>query len=328
MSIKDIKEKLKKAKATTWIAFWGLIGVFGGIIQVQRQISNQDKQIQIQQSQFNKQLCNTRFSSAIELLGSQSESTRIGGAYSLYFLANEYDEYLNPICEILCAHIRYNLLKNIDEHIEFDYSRKKISQEIQAFVDLLFLREDQNKEVIFDVCKKNLRDVVIDGINLSHTTLSNVDFSESFLTHDNFKDAKLNNVNFLSRQHLKSSSFLDVDFENAELCDVNFGGTLLYGGKFINAKFSNVNFSDATLQGIEIVPEEKVNFENATLSNVRFERAKLIGNKFTNAILINVDFTDAILEGEIDFTGTVLDGYSYAEITRPGRSLELTKTKE
>ena len=72
----------------------------------------------------------------------------------------------------------------------------------------------------------------------------------------------------------------------------------------------------------------EVNFEDATLNNVSFGRAKLVESKFTNAILSNVDFSDAILEGKVDFTGTALDGYSYAEITSPGRSLELTKTKE
>ena len=104
MSIKEIISKIKgfiSKYKITWIVFLGIIG----IIQVQLQITKQEKQIQVQQEQFEKQFRNTRFSSGVELLGSPNESARIGGAYNLYCLANEYpNEYLNLVCEILCAH--------------------------------------------------------------------------------------------------------------------------------------------------------------------------------------------------------------------------------
>ena len=48
---------------------------------------------------------------------------------------------------------------------------------------------------------------------------------------------------------------------------------------------------------------------------------------FSDATLTNVYFWDAKLE-IIAFNGTVLEGYSYEEITRYGRSLELTKAKD
>ena len=99
---------------TPWIAFWAFWGIVVGVIQGNRQISEQNEQIKTQKVQFldqmnmqEKQLRETRFSSGVGLLGSVNESARIGGAYHLYFLANEFkDDYQETVCEILCAHIR------------------------------------------------------------------------------------------------------------------------------------------------------------------------------------------------------------------------------
>lgn len=60
---------------------------------------------------------------------------------------------------------------------------------------------------------------------------------------------------------------------------------------------------------------------------MRFTRAKLNAVDFNDAKLIEVDFYDAILS-EINFKGTSLEKYHYNEITKQGRSRELTSTTE
>ena len=277
MRIKEITSKIKrffnKYYKATWFVLIGLIG----IIQVQLQIANQSKQIRIQREQSNKQLRDTRFSSGVELLGNLNESARIGGAYNLYFLANEYpSEYLNPVCEILCAHIR-TITTEKEYHEKYV---KQPSNETQTILRLLFIKNKQDN-IIFNECYKNLEGVFFYGINFSLTTLNNV----------NLQYAKLNDVIF------RNDTISNVDFSNATISNIDFAHAILNNVDFWDdATLSNVDFALAQLNN--------VSFWNASLNNVRFLRVKLEDVNFSNAKLKDVDFTNAISnKGNIDFRG-------------------------
>jgi len=244
--------------------------------QFETQIEKQNTQIQIQQ----KQLRDSRFSSGVELLGNINESARIGGAYNLYFLANEHqDEYLHPVCEILCAHIR-----TITSDKTYQKNNKeKPSNETQTILNLLF-KKNKNDELIFDDCKKNLVGTFLDGADFIKAILSSVDFINTTLNSVDFTDAILNFVNF----------------EDAKL-HVNLLG----------AKLSSVNFSNATLNSVDFI--------YATFNTIWFESAKFNSVSFGGAKFLDfVDFSDAKFDGEIDFTGTVFEGDSFDEITECG----------
>jgi len=285
---------------TAWIAFWGLLGIAGGIIQVQRQISNQDKQ-----------LLHTRFSSGVELLGNQNESARIGGAYNLYFLASENPEYVEPVCEILCAHLR-TITGKKEYREKYD---EKSSNEIQTILDLLF--KEKNGKLIFDKCKKNLRGVYFNGINLREATLSHVDFRvETILNDVDFADATLSHVDFAWGDNTLSN----VAFFDATLSHV----------RFRQVSLNSVYFSEATLSGVEFsgVEFSSVSFYKSTLSEIKFWGGILSDVSFWDATLNNVDFSNAKFENHIDFRGTPLEGKTPEEITCYGCSGELTKSKE
>lgn len=249
---------------TIWVAFFGLLGIFGGVIQVQ-------KQIQIQQ----KQLHDTRFSSSVELLGNQNESARIGGIYNLYFLAKEYpDEYLYPVCEIFCAHIR---TITSDKIYQQKYE-ENASNEIIVILDFLF-KKRENK-LIFKNCYKDLRRVFLSGVYIHWAHLEHVNFGYATLNH--------------------------VGFGYGAFQDVNFNDAILTHQYFIDIKMNKVYFDHSIFcWGY---------FEDSDLSDVRFKFCKFN----------NFDFKDTKLE-RIDFEGTVFKNYSYDEITKKGRSLELTR---
>lgn len=321
-----------------------------------KQAENQDKQIQIQQ----KLLCDTRFSFGIELLGNQNESTRIGGAYHLYSLANEYpDEYLNPVCEIFCAHIRtITNGKNYQENY-----KEKPSNEIQTIIDLLF-KKNKDSNLIFDDCKKKLNNTFLNGIDFGNTTLNNVDFENVRISKVSFSYAKLNNVVFLfaklNNVQITSTVLNDINFSFTVLNDISFGNAKLNDiyfeyssltdvdfkiAKLSNVYFSdisaydtcpetilrNINFQDATLYNVyfnnDYLILDDSNFRNATLTNVYFNDANLSDVDFENAKLTNVDFSNAGLFG-VSFTKTVLSRYGSKVIDRKGCSIELTKPKE
>jgi uncharacterized protein YjbI with pentapeptide repeats len=206
--------------------------------QFETQIEKQNEQIEIGQ----KQLRDNRFSSGVNLLGNKNESIRMGGAYNLYFLARDFDEYRKCVCEILCGHIR-----TITSKMEYlKKHEKKPSNEIQTILNLLFQKQ---YELIFDECKKNLEGVTLNGAIFSEAVISDVNFVDAILCNVNFDQAVCNKLDFL----------------RAKLKHVKFGHTSLRNLNFWYTAFNNVDFSDA-----EFV-RQSINFRGTLLEHIPYE---------------------------------------------------------
>lgn len=125
-----------------WISLFGVFGVVYNISQNQKRITQQEKQLQAQTISEN----NTRFAKGVELLGNSQESTRIGGIYTLFFLAKEFQsDYKECIFKILCSHIT-----TITQDITYQKNHMDIpSNEIQTILNLLFKK---NRSCIF-ICR-------------------------------------------------------------------------------------------------------------------------------------------------------------------------------
>jgi len=368
---------------TVWFALGGIFGVVYNIILTQKritiqenqqyeqklqftkQIEKQDNQIEIQQKNFDaqikkqddqiqiqqKQLRDTRFSSGVELLGNQHESARIGGAYNLYFLANEHrDEYLEPVCEILCAHIRSI---TSDKEYQKKY-QEKTSNEIQTILHLLF-KKDKFDYLLFNDCPKNLSGTFLCKTDFTSAQLSNVDFCYAKLSNVEFYNANLSNVDFmyaeLNSVEFRNAKLNKVEFHKAKLNgvgfsfpeigmgrnryysatlnDVDFSGAELDKVKFHDAKLNKVEFHSAKLNEVEFSLFELggKRYLSAKLSDVKFFHAELNKVKFGKTELSDIDFWGAKLN-EVDFQGTILENCSYEEITDYGRSRKLTKSKD
>ena len=270
-----------------WIALGGIIGVVSIVKETQKRILLQEQQQESQRVQFekqnekqDKQLLDNRFSSCVELLGNPKESARIGCAYNLYFLADECpDDFLNPICEILCAHVR--TITNEKPYLE-KYGEKP-SNEVQTILNLLFQKDKQNN-LIFDECFKNFEGAFLGGAVLNGATLSNV----------NFRNAKFSIVDF------ESASLKKVDFVNAFLKNVNFNNSELFN---VNFMFSSCSY---------------VGFYNAILSKVDFRHVKFSDVDFWNAQLKEkVNYTETVLE-KLSREELIRPGHSF-EVTKSQR---------
>ena len=207
--------------------------------QFEAQIEKQNEQIGIQQ----KQLRDTRFSSGVKLLGNQNESTRIGGAYNLFFLARDFENYRECVCEILCGHIR-----TITNRKEYQKKyEKKPSNEIQTIINILFQKE---YGLIFDKYNKNFAGVTLNGANFSEAIISDVNFVDAILSKVLFEKATCNKVDFL----------------RAKLRNVKFGHATLRNLNFWHTNFSNVDFTNAELV------RQSINFRGTLLEHVPHEQ--------------------------------------------------------
>ena len=259
-----------------WVAVGGIIGVVFNIRLTQNRITGQEKLLNSQEDQFvqrielqykqyseqnnkqnkqiqilSKQSRDNRFSSGVELLGNTNESARIGAAFTLYFLANEFNEYRKLACEILCAHIR--TVTNKQEYKI--HHADKISNEIQTILDLLF-REEYG--FIFDSYHKNLAGAICYGANFSDDVLNNVNFKFVILNNANFSNAKLCDVDF------KDAKLSNINFESAKLSNINFFRVIFRNVSFERATFNHILFSFAKFQ-------EKIDFTGTSLADIPLE---------------------------------------------------------
>ena len=89
-----------------------------------------------------------RLKNAIEHLGNEKDSVRLGGIYELFHLAEDNEDLRRTALDILCAHIR----RTTSETIYRAVHRSKPSEEVQSLLTLLFVKEYE----VFKSCDINL----------------------------------------------------------------------------------------------------------------------------------------------------------------------------
>lgn len=115
-----------------------------------------------------------RLKNAIEHLGHNSDSVRLGGAYELFHLAEDNPELCLTVLDILCAHIRRTTTEG-----EYRKSHKsKPSEEVQSLLTLLFVQD----HTVFKGFHIDLHGSWLNGANLPGARLEKVD-----LTRTHFK---------------------------------------------------------------------------------------------------------------------------------------------
>lgn len=235
-----------------WIAVFGAIGVSINIIIHQQRLAKQQEQINIQA----KGERNNRFSKAVELLGNNRESVRIGAVHSLIFLAKEYrDEYKSVVHDILCSHIRTTTISK-DYQVE---NNEIPSNEIKTIFNLLFCKTESYD--FFDGLIPDLSGSFLKGIKLYNSSLNN-----AILTDVNLDNSILIKINFIQAQlgntTLRSSQLTDCDFRSATILN----------SKFINTVINRVHFEDSYISDS--------NFEESTLYSPHFEGANIINSHY------------------------------------------------
>ena len=258
-----------------------------------------------------------RFRNAIEHLGHESDSVRLGGAYELFHLAQDTEDLRQTVLDILCAHIRrttsedeyqkkHKVPEDVDPEEVEDVS--KPSEEVQSLLNLLFVQDhDVFKGLRADLGGSWMSGADLRTARLESAVLVGVDLQEANLTRANLQGANLDgaqlqgvdlkganlqraNVTWthLERTNLKETNLQGADLTRANLQGVDLKGANLQGVDFTRAKLQRVDLKGANLQGVDL--------KGANLQGANLQRAKLQGVVLWAAELQGVDLMEAQLQ--------------------------------
>ena len=201
----------------------GVVLVLQALMSYKRAKAMEDAVLKTEQGQRQERLKN-----AIEHLGHESVSVRLGGAYELFHLAQDTPALSRTILDILCGHIRWTTGREV-------YQREhpsKPSEEVQSLLVMLFV---QNHEVFRGI---------------------SADLQGSWLNGADLEGARLDNA-ILTRVHLHGAnlwkaSLRGTNFTEASLSGAFLGWAKLHGALFWGAKLYGAILHEAHLQGSEL----------------------------------------------------------------------------
>ena len=214
-----------------------------------------------------------RFKNAIEHLGHQSVSVRLGGAYELFHLAedttDEAKDLRQTVLDILCAHIRRTTGET--EYQETKYKWKP-SEEVQSLLTLLFVQEHK----VFKGCHINLQGSWLNGANLSRARLYGANLVETHLQGADLRESYLQGARlggaYLQETKLHSTHLHGADLVEAKLQDSELMKARLYGANLAKARLQRADLFDTHLQGSIL---KFAHVQGATLVSTRLQGANL-----------------------------------------------------
>ena len=230
-----------------------------------------------------------RLKNAIEHLGHESESVRLGGAYELFHLAKDTledtEKLSQTVLDILCAHIRRTTSKSKyrEKH------KSKPSEEVQSLLTLLFVQEYE----VFKGCHINLQGSWLNGADLKDARLWKARLTQVYLQGAELDKAHLQRANLvdahLEEVYLHEAQLQDANLRLARLQGANLEKASLQGAYLFSAWLQATDLREAHIQG--------ANLASARLQGADLSSARLQGADITWASLIGADLNQACIEG-------------------------------
>ena len=209
-----------------------------------------------------------RLKNAIEHLGHEKDSVRLGGAYELFHLAEDTKELRQTVLDILCAHIR----QTTGESAYRKTHQSKPSEEVQSLLTLLFVQ----KHEVFKGFPINLQGSWLNGVILIEARLEEAVLIKAHLQRSDLRRANLQEAELLE-SHLQ-----DADLRKANLRVANLEKACLQGADLRYARLHGTNLFRACLQGADL---HQAQLQGAELIEAQLQGANLGGAQLQGANL-------------------------------------------
>ena len=241
------EEHKNKTLTFLGIGMGGVLIALQALMSYKRAKAMEDAVLNTEQGQRQERLKN-----AIEHLGHESVSVRLGGAYELFHLAEDATEdaekLRQTVLDILCAHIR----QTTGERKYRRTHQSKPSEEIQSLLTLLFVQEYE----VFKGLRVDLQGSWLNGANLSGARLKKAILNRTHLEGTHLNGAHLQEA-FLSEAHLQRAFFRmtylqGVHLDEAHLEGAHLDEARLQGADLRMAYLQRAELREAYLQGASL----------------------------------------------------------------------------
>ncbi|WP_027185621.1 pentapeptide repeat-containing protein [Desulfovibrio inopinatus] len=270
-------------------------------------------------------LITDRFIKATEQLGSEKETIRIGGIYSLWRIAVDSTSESDKIAvlDTLAAFVRASGEDNTtdefqdeqEEEEEIKEDGDEIQKDIQAVMNLFAYRMKElkyKKKYKLDLSSAKLPFAKLQGskfpdnitVNFENTNLKGAILEGANLKKANLRRAILNETNLLC------TNLREADLWLARLSSAKLGGTNLRKANLERAMLCDTDLSKADLRGTNL---KKAILYRADLRGRKLKEADLQGAELDHAILDDVDFSKVKTLQSANFTRVNKDGTPYPE---------------
>ena len=222
-----------------------------------------------------------RLKNAIEHLGHNSVSIRLGGTYELFHLAQDTKELRQTVMDILCAHIRGTTSGSKYREIY----KSEPSEEIQSLLNLLFVQEDGYQT--FRGLRIDLRESWLNGARLYEAQLE-----KAFLPLVHLQGAELNRAN-LTGAYLKSSKLQCADLTDTKLraTDLSYAklhcaslaSAQLQGARLDEAHFQETILANTDFRGVSSLSENSNGFEDRLRNRIN-EKTETYSVRFSGGL--------------------------------------------
>ena len=234
-----------------------------------------------------------RLKNAIEHLGHESDSVRLGGAYELFHLARDTEDLRQTVMDILCAHIR----RTTGEDGYREKHEAEPSTEVQSLLTLLFIQEHG----VFTGLHIDLQGSWLNGAMLERARLQGADLARARLQRARLQEAQLQGANltaaqlqgaYLSWAELQRAFLLETQLQGAFLSWMHLQGANLHraqlqGAFLTRTQLQGAKLDEAQLQGAGLVLAQLqgANLHEACLQGAKLREAQLQGANLAGAQL-------------------------------------------
>ncbi len=296
----------------------GVIAIIGLYLFYQR-LKKQDKQIALQQKQIVLQIeqrTDERFTTAVNLLGSNETSARTGAIYSLYHLALEEEKYRKEVAQILCSHVRS---KTNEQEYQKNH-KDRPSNEIQTTIDLLVRNKNGNTGIYCHDFAQNekfpkanfayaylvktiFRTAQCKGAIFTQAQCQEADFTEAQCQRANFMNAQCQGADFKLAQCQGANFFIaqcqGAIFIETQCQGADFKYAQCQGAHFDQAQCQEVSFTQAQCQGANFIEAQcqGADFKHGRMRRAVFSRAQCQGADFTEAQCQRAIFIETQCQG-------------------------------
>jgi uncharacterized protein YjbI with pentapeptide repeats len=236
-----------------------------------------------------------RFSRAVDQLGSDDFTVRLGGIYALERIARDSPRDYGPVMEVLTAFARQESPLPANAAATPVTAAPRVPPDVRAVFKVIGRRTPAQVEVEMEEggCL-DLTGINAVGANLFEANLQNTCWDRSDLRGAQMMESNLIDTTFTGSNLSQQASLDGASGQGAVFANANFTGSNLSRAVLNDANLQGANLTDAYLQDTKL--------QGASLQSANLSRAILFGTELAGANLLNANFALASLTN-VDLSG-------------------------